>query len=85
MWPNDNVTGARLPESEERGKFPVLPLIEGNEVVDTIRSLDPCLRKDTKVIEPVCRWYPYGRNPRLGMLVRNFDSMDLKKEICCCR
>ncbi len=39
MWPNDNVTGARLPESEARGKFPVLPLIEGNEVVDTIKSL----------------------------------------------
>ncbi len=39
MWPNDNATGARLPVSEERGKFPVLPLIEGNEVVDTIGSL----------------------------------------------
>ena len=39
MWPNDNATGARLPESDGRGKFPELPLIEGNEVVDTIRSL----------------------------------------------
>ncbi len=39
MWPNDNATGARLPASEERGKFPELPLIEGNEAIDTISSL----------------------------------------------
>ena len=39
MWPNDNITGERLPEGEGRGSYPVLPLIEGNNVVDSITSL----------------------------------------------
>jgi arylsulfatase len=39
MWPNDNVTGERLPEGEGRGNFPELPLIAGNEVSERITSL----------------------------------------------
>jgi arylsulfatase len=39
MWPNDNVTGERLPQDVGRGSYPVLPLIEGNDVVDSIISL----------------------------------------------
>jgi len=39
MWPNSNVTGERLSDDEGRGKFPELPLIEGNEIVERITSL----------------------------------------------
>lgn len=39
MWPNDNITGERLPKGDGRGNYPVLPLIEGNNVVDSITSL----------------------------------------------
>jgi arylsulfatase A-like enzyme len=40
MWPNSNVTGERLPEGKGRGSYPELPLIEGNEVVERITSLE---------------------------------------------
>jgi arylsulfatase len=39
MWPNSNVTGERLPPGKGRGDYPELPLIEGNEVIETITSL----------------------------------------------
>lgn len=39
MWPNSNVTGKRLPEGKGRWKYPELPLIEGNEVIERITSL----------------------------------------------
>lgn len=39
MWPNSNVTGERLPAGTGRGDYPELPLIEGNEVIETITSL----------------------------------------------
>jgi arylsulfatase len=39
MWPNDNVTGVRLPKNVGRGNYPVLPLIDGNNVVDSITSM----------------------------------------------
>ncbi|SER11828.1 arylsulfatase [Hyunsoonleella jejuensis] len=39
MWPHNNVTGEKLPEGKQRGKFPELPLIEGNEIVERITSL----------------------------------------------
>jgi len=40
MWPNSNVTGERLPAGEGRGGYPELPLIEGNEIVERITSLE---------------------------------------------
>ena len=40
MWPNSNVTGERLPEDKGRGSYPELPLIEGNEIVERITSLE---------------------------------------------
>jgi len=40
MWPNSNVTGERLTEGKGRGSYPELPLIEGNEIVERITSLD---------------------------------------------
>lgn len=39
MWPNSNVTGERLPADKGRGKYPELPLIEGNEVIERVTSL----------------------------------------------
>jgi arylsulfatase len=39
MWPHSNVTGERLPMDQGRGGYPVLPIIEGNEVVDSVMSL----------------------------------------------
>ena len=39
MWPNSNLTGERLPKDKGRGGYPVLPIIEGNDVVDSITSL----------------------------------------------
>lgn len=39
MWPNSNVTGERLPKNQGRGGYPVLPIIEGNEVADSVISL----------------------------------------------
>jgi len=39
MWPNSNVTGERLPKDQGRGGYPVLPIIEGNDVVDSVMSL----------------------------------------------
>lgn len=39
MWPNSNVTGERLPKDQGRGGYPVLPIIEGNHVVDSVTSL----------------------------------------------
>jgi arylsulfatase len=40
MWPNSNVTGERLPEGKGRGGYPELPLIQGNEIVERITSLE---------------------------------------------
>ncbi len=39
MWPNDNVTGERLPQDSNRGGYPELPLISGNETIETLTSL----------------------------------------------
>lgn len=39
MWPHSNIDGHKLPEDQGRGKMPPLPLIEGNNVIDTISSL----------------------------------------------
>ena len=39
MWPNSNVTGERLPKGNGRGDMPELPLIQGNETIETITSL----------------------------------------------
>ncbi len=39
MWPHSDVTGERLPKDKGRGNYPELPLIEGNEVAETITSL----------------------------------------------
>ena len=39
MWPNDNVTGERLPKGKGRGNFSELPLIEGNKIAERITSL----------------------------------------------
>ncbi|WP_222428245.1 sulfatase family protein [Seonamhaeicola sediminis] len=39
MWPHSNVTGHELPKDQGRGNMPSLPLIDGNEVIDTISSL----------------------------------------------
>jgi len=39
MWPHSNVTGERLPKTKGRGSYPVLPIIEGNKVVDSVMSL----------------------------------------------
>ncbi|MFT7037076.1 MAG: arylsulfatase A-like enzyme [Cyclobacteriaceae bacterium] len=38
MWPHNIVTGERLPKDKDRG-VPVLPIIEGNDVVDSVMSL----------------------------------------------
>jgi len=40
MWPHSNVTGERLPKGKGRGDYPELPLIEGNETIETITSLE---------------------------------------------
>jgi arylsulfatase A-like enzyme len=40
MWPNSNVTGERLTEGKGRASYPELPLIEGNEIVERITSLE---------------------------------------------
>ena len=39
MWPNSNLTGERLPKDKGRGGYPVLPIIEGNDVTDSVMSL----------------------------------------------
>jgi len=39
MWPNSNATGDRLPKDEGRGGYPVLPIIEGNYIADSVMSL----------------------------------------------
>jgi arylsulfatase len=39
MWPHSNVNGKSLGKSKSRGDFPELPLIIGNESVETIESL----------------------------------------------
>jgi len=39
MWPNDHITGERLPKGVGRGDYPVLPLIEGNNIVDSITNI----------------------------------------------
>jgi arylsulfatase A-like enzyme len=39
MWPHSIVTGERLPKDKDRG-VPVLPIIEGNDVVDSVMSLN---------------------------------------------
>ncbi|MEQ8239390.1 MAG: sulfatase-like hydrolase/transferase, partial [Cyclobacteriaceae bacterium] len=39
MWPNDNVTGERLPKGNKRASFPPLTLIEGDQPIDTIRTM----------------------------------------------
>lgn len=39
MWPNDNVTGERLPDGAVKESYPVLPLIEGNKIIDSITSM----------------------------------------------
>ena len=41
MWPNSNVTGEKFPEGSKNwaAKFPTLPLIEGNNAIDSITSL----------------------------------------------
>jgi len=38
MWPHSNVTGERLP-ADKVGNYPDLPLIEGNDISETITSL----------------------------------------------
>lgn len=40
MWPHNNATGERLPKESGRGDMPILPLIEGNEMIDSIMSLE---------------------------------------------
>ena len=39
MWPNSNVTGERLSRDDNRGHYPELPLIVGDEVSETITDL----------------------------------------------
>jgi arylsulfatase len=39
MWPHDDITGKKLPKGKGRGDYPELPLIVGNETVETISSL----------------------------------------------
>lgn len=39
MWPHNNVTGEPLAKSTNRANIPELPLIEGNEVIERITSL----------------------------------------------
>lgn len=42
LWPNSNLTGKRLPKAESSegdGRYPVLPLIDGNNTVDSITSM----------------------------------------------
>lgn len=39
MWPHSDVTGEPLPEGKGRASYPELPLIEGNEIAETITSL----------------------------------------------
>lgn len=39
MWPYDNVTGEKLKKGKYGAHFPDLNLIEGNKVIDTIKSL----------------------------------------------
>ncbi|WP_178988305.1 sulfatase family protein [Winogradskyella schleiferi] len=40
MWPRSDITGEKLPEDNGRGKYPELPLIEGNDVKERITSLE---------------------------------------------
>jgi len=40
MWPHSNVTGERLAADKGRGNHPDLPLISGNETIETITSLE---------------------------------------------
>lgn len=39
MWPRSNVTGEKLPEGKGRSNFPELPLIDGNDAIRTITSM----------------------------------------------
>uniref|UniRef100_A0A2B4REK2 alpha-L-fucosidase n=1 Tax=Stylophora pistillata TaxID=50429 RepID=A0A2B4REK2_STYPI len=39
MWPHNNVTGERLPKGSEIGNLPELPLISGDETIETITDL----------------------------------------------
>ena len=39
MWPRDNVTGEKVPQTHKRSRFQELPLIESNEIIKTITSL----------------------------------------------
>ncbi len=39
MWPHNDATGEPVPEDSRRAKFPELPLIEGNEVIERITDL----------------------------------------------
>ncbi len=40
MWPHSDVTGERLPKDKGRGSYPELPLIVGDEISETITSLE---------------------------------------------
>lgn len=40
MWPRNNATGEPAPEGTNRANMPELPLIEGNEVIERITSLE---------------------------------------------
>ncbi|AWW32685.1 arylsulfatase [Echinicola strongylocentroti] len=40
MWPYSNVNGEKSPKGTWKGNFPELPLIEGNEQIATISSLE---------------------------------------------
>ncbi|PIB34906.1 arylsulfatase [Reichenbachiella sp. 5M10] len=39
MWPHDDLTGEKVPEGHKRAQYPELPLIEGNEPIGYISSL----------------------------------------------
>jgi arylsulfatase len=39
MWPRSNVTAELVPEKDWKSKYPELPLIEGNEAIDTLKTL----------------------------------------------
>jgi arylsulfatase len=39
MWPRSNVTGELVPKNDWKSNYPELPLIEGNEAIDTIKTL----------------------------------------------
>jgi len=40
MWPRSNVTAEPLPKTNWKSKYPELPLMEGNEAIDTIKTLE---------------------------------------------